>query len=109
MRGSSFMGIPSGSARSPLRRLPCSYFSSTSSRSSTFSRSQNGIGLYKTELIKPSRPWHGLADVELATAEWVDWFNNQRLHTGIRDIPPHEHESNYYAQHQPRQAAGVNA
>ncbi|WP_443732526.1 integrase core domain-containing protein [Streptomyces lomondensis] len=46
------------------------------------------IGLYKTELIKPRKPWHGLADVELATAEWVDWFNNQRLHTAIGDIPP---------------------
>ena len=61
------------------------------------------------ELIKPRKPWHGLADVELATAERVDWFNNQRLHTAVGDIPPHEHETNYYAQHQPQPAAGVNA
>ncbi|MFF7791273.1 DDE-type integrase/transposase/recombinase [Streptomyces sp. NPDC007991] len=39
------------------------------------------IGFEKTELIKPRRHWHGLADVELATAEWGDWFDNQRLHT----------------------------
>ncbi|GGQ85584.1 hypothetical protein GCM10010250_65990 [Streptomyces althioticus] len=51
----------------------------------------------------------GLADVELATAKWVDGFNNQRLHTAIGDIPPHEHETNHYAQHQPQPAAGVNA
>jgi putative transposase len=70
---------------------------------------ESQIGLYKTELIKPRKPWHGLADVELATAEWVDWFNNQRLHTAIGDIPPHEHEINYYAQTQPQTAAGVNA
>jgi putative transposase len=70
---------------------------------------ESQIGLYKTELIKPRKPWHGLSDVELATAEWVDWFNNQRLHTAIGDIPPHEHETNYYAQHQPQPAAGVNA
>ncbi|WP_435803713.1 integrase core domain-containing protein [Streptomyces mirabilis] len=69
---------------------------------------ESQIGLYKTELIKPRKPWHGLADVELATAEWVDWFNNQRLHTAIGDIPPHEHETNYYAQHKPQPAAGVN-
>jgi putative transposase len=31
------------------------------------------IGLYKTELIKPRRPWKGLDDLEIATAEWVDW------------------------------------
>lgn len=55
---------------------------------------ESQIGLYKTELIKPRKPWHGLADIELATAEWVDWFNNQRLHTAIGDIPPHEHETN---------------
>ncbi|MFU2343173.1 IS3 family transposase [Streptomyces albidoflavus] len=70
---------------------------------------ESQIGLYKTELIKPRKPWHGLPDVELATAEWVDWFNNQRLHTAIGSIPPHEHETNYYAQHQPQPAAGANA
>jgi len=31
-------------------------------------------GLYKTELIKPREPWHTIDEVELATAEWVDWF-----------------------------------
>ncbi|MEU7363590.1 MULTISPECIES: hypothetical protein [Streptomyces] len=50
-----------------------------------------------------------MADVELCTAEWDDWFNNQRLHTAIGDIPPHEHETNHYAQLQPQPAAGVNA
>ena len=70
---------------------------------------ESQIGLYKTELIKPRKPWHGLADVELGTAERVDWFNNQRLHTAIGDIPPHEHETNHYAQLQPQPAAGVNA
>jgi transposase InsO family protein len=49
---------------------------------------ESEIGLYKTELIKPPKPWRGLAHVELATAEWVDWFNNRRLHTAIGDIPP---------------------
>lgn len=68
---------------------------------------ESQIGLYKKELIKPRKPWHGLSDVELATAEWVDWFNNQRLHTAIGDNPPHEHETNYYAQHQPQPATGV--
>jgi putative transposase len=70
---------------------------------------ESQIGLYKTELIKPRKLWRGLADVELATAEWVDWFNNQRLHTAIKDIPPHEHETNYYDQHQHEPATGANA
>ena len=68
---------------------------------------ESQIGLYKTELNKPRKPWRGLADVELATAEWDDSFNNQRLHPAIKDIPPHEHD--YYAQHQPQPVAGANA
>ncbi len=32
-------------------------------------------GLYKTELIKPGKPWRYIEDVELATARWIDWFN----------------------------------
>ncbi|WP_438948899.1 integrase core domain-containing protein [Streptomyces mutabilis] len=70
---------------------------------------ESQIGLCKTELIKPRRLWHGLADVELGTAEWVDWFNNQRLHSAIGDIPPHGYETTHYAQLPPRPAAGVNA
>ncbi|GGI66912.1 putative transposase for insertion sequence element IS986/IS6110 [Microbispora rosea subsp. aerata] len=69
---------------------------------------ESQIGLYKTELIKPRKPWKGLADVEVATAEWVDWFNHQRLHTAIGHIPPAEHETSYYAQHQPQPVAGVS-
>ncbi|MGW0536248.1 integrase core domain-containing protein [Streptomyces sp. NPDC003032] len=61
------------------------------------------------ELIEPRRPWHGLADVEPGTAEWVDWFDDQRLHSAIGNVPPHEYETNHCAQHQPRPAAGVNA
>ncbi|MFF7191121.1 DDE-type integrase/transposase/recombinase [Streptomyces sp. NPDC008222] len=41
------------------------------------------IGLYKTELIKPQRPWKTLAQVELATVEWADWYNHRRLHGEI--------------------------
>jgi putative transposase len=69
---------------------------------------ESTIGLYKTELIKPRGPWRSLADVELATAEWVDWYNTTRLHSAIGHVPPDEHESKYYAQHQPREVVGVN-
>jgi Integrase core domain len=37
-------------------------------------------GLYQTELIKPRTPWRTVERVELAAAEWVDWFNNRRLY-----------------------------
>ncbi|MFD7284242.1 IS3 family transposase [Streptomyces sp. NPDC059862] len=57
---------------------------------------ESTIGLYKTEVIKPMRPWKTLSHVELATAEWVDWYNHRRLHGEIGHIPPAEYEANYY-------------
>ena len=54
------------------------------------------IGLYKTELIRCRGPWKGLDDVELATLEYVDWFNHRRLHSACGDIPPVEYEGTYY-------------
>lgn len=69
---------------------------------------ESTIGLYKTELIKKQGPWKTLADVELATADYVDWFNNKRLHTAIGGVPPAEFEAAYYAQIQPQPEAGPN-
>ena len=63
-------------------------------------------GLYKTELIKPRKPWRTIEEVELATAEWVDWFNNRRLYEYCGDVPPVKLEAAYYAQQQQRPAAG---
>jgi putative transposase len=57
---------------------------------------ESEIGLYKTELIKPRSPWKGLADVEIATLEYVDWFNHRRLHTACSDLTPVELEQAHY-------------
>ncbi|MEV6957593.1 IS3 family transposase [Streptomyces sp. NPDC051183] len=59
---------------------------------------ESTIGLFKTELIKPRRPWKTLSQVELATAEWVDWYNHRRLHGEIGHVPPVEYEANYYTE-----------
>jgi putative transposase len=56
------------------------------------------IGLYKTEVIRRKGPWRSLEAVEIATLEWVDWFNTRRLLGPIGDIPPAEFEAQYYAQ-----------
>ena len=55
-------------------------------------------GLYKTEVIRRRGPWKNIEDVEYATLEWVDWFNNRRLLEPIGDIPPAEYEMMYYRQ-----------
>jgi len=53
-------------------------------------------GLYKAELIHRRAPWKTLEAVELATLEWVSWFNHDRLLAPIGYIPPAEAEANYY-------------
>jgi len=53
-------------------------------------------GLYKTELIHRRAPWKNREAVELATLEWVAWFNQFRLLEPIAHIPPAEAEANYY-------------
>jgi putative transposase len=53
-------------------------------------------GLYKTELIKPRRPWRNAAHVSAETASYVDWFNNKRLYEYCGDIPPARLEQIYY-------------
>ena len=54
------------------------------------------IGLYKTEVIRQRGPWRNIEAVELATLEWVDWFNHRRLFEPIGNVPPAEKESEYY-------------
>ncbi len=59
-------------------------------------------GLYKWELIYPHGPWRGLDDVEFATLEYVDWFNNRRLHGEIEPgagyTTPAAFEADHYRQ-----------
>lgn len=65
-------------------------------------------GLYKTELIKVHRPWRTIEDVELATAQWIDWFNHRRLYEYCGDMPPAEMESAHYAHHRPQPTAELS-
>lgn len=55
-------------------------------------------GLYKADLIHRRGPWKTRESVELATLQWVHWFNHVRLLTPIGGIPPAEAEANYWRQ-----------
>ncbi len=55
-------------------------------------------GLYKAEVIRHRGPWRTIEEVEFATLEWVDWFNNRRLLEPIGNISPAEFEMAYYRQ-----------
>ena len=52
-------------------------------------------GLYKTEVIRHKGPWKNIDEVERATLDSVDWFNNRRLLEPIGYIPPIQYEMMY--------------
>ena len=54
------------------------------------------IGLYKAAIIHRRGPWKTREAVELATPEWVSWFNHHRQLEPIGYIPPAEAEANYW-------------
>ena len=56
-------------------------------------------GLFNTELIKPRGPWRTVEQVEIATLEYVDWFNHRRLFEACGEIPPAELDTTHYRQH----------
>jgi putative transposase len=62
------------------------------------------VGLFKTELFRnPATtadnggPWKGLDDLEIATARWVAWSNDDRLHSELDDRTPAEVKAEHYA------------
>ena len=55
-------------------------------------------GTFKAELIKLHGPWRSRDATEISIIEWIDWYNAVRLHSEIGDIPPVEHEADWYRQ-----------
>ena len=53
-------------------------------------------GLYKNELIHRKGPWRNVEHVEWATLNYVDWFNNRRIHEALDYVPPATFEAHYY-------------
>ena len=58
--------------------------------------------LFKAECIRnpvmrPKGGWKSVSDVEIAVAEYIDWFNHRRLHGEIGLVPPAEFEANHWA------------
>jgi putative transposase len=57
---------------------------------------ESTIGLFKGEVIRREGPWKTMEQVELATLEWVDWYNNARLHSACDKLSPAAYEANHY-------------
>ena len=61
-------------------------------------RSRTINGLYTAELIHRRAPRKTRQAFELATLDWMTWFNHHRLLEPLGNIPPAEAEANYYRQ-----------
>ena len=95
--GSQFTSVRYGERLAELGAIP-SIGSIGDSYDNALAETING--LYKTELIRgPDQgPWKTVEEVELATLGWVHWYNTERLHGYLGDIPPVEYEEARYAQ-----------
>ena len=63
--------------------------------------------LYKAELVRNRGPWKNIDDLEIATAEYIDWWNHRRLHGEIGTIPPAELEDSHYSSNTEPAMAGT--
>lgn len=93
-RGSQFLSI-----RYTERLADVQAVVSVGSRGDSYDNAlaESVIGLYKTEVVKKKAPWKTVDALELATARWVEWWNQRRLHGSVGDVPPAEFEAAYYA------------
>jgi len=94
-RGSQYLSI-----RYTERLAEAGLESSVGSRGDSYDKAlaETINGLYKTEAIHKHGPLRTVDDVEYATLEWVDWFNNRPLLEPIGNTPPAELEMAYYRQ-----------
>ena len=58
---------------------------------------ESTIGLYKTECVHHDGPFRTVEELELATADWITWFNTSRLHSALNYLTPIEYEAAYDA------------
>lgn len=65
--------------------------------------------LFKAECVRNpvmrKDGWKSINDVEIAVAEYIDWYNHRRLHGEIGHVPPAEHEAIYWATNTPQHYA----
>ena len=67
---------------------------------------ESADGAYKTGLVWRRKPFRDVGDLELATFQWVSWWNSKRLHASLGYRTPEQVETEYYT-NQATQAASL--
>ncbi|SPJ40097.1 hypothetical protein CHUV2995_00882 [Corynebacterium diphtheriae subsp. lausannense] len=63
---------------------------------------------YNNELIHTHR-WDDVIEVEIATFEWVSWWNEDRLHQSLGYRTPTEVETELWKQNPPQEIIEIKA
>jgi putative transposase len=79
-----------------LRGLLAASLAGIAATASWLSLAEPVIGRHKTEMIHRRSPWRSLQAVDLATREWVAWFNHRRLLEPVGLVPPAKAETAFY-------------
>ncbi|WJY88834.1 hypothetical protein CCONF_01355 [Corynebacterium confusum] len=69
---------------------------------------ENVNGSYKNELIH-TRLWTDVVDVEIATFEWVNWWNESRLHQSLGYRAPADVESEFWSRNPSQEIMEIKA
>jgi len=62
--------------------------------------------LYQIGTGPQQRPLDGIDDLEVATAAYIDWYNDRRLHGELGLIPPVEYETLHHNKIHPTRPSG---
>jgi transposase InsO family protein len=92
-------GVQYLSIRYTSSRTDCSVIASVGTTGDSYDNAlaETVNRLFKSEVIEYLKEkWHGVNNVELATLEWVEWFNKARMHSAIGYVSPFEFEKRYY-------------
>ncbi len=91
-------GVQYLSIRYTERLAQAGALSSVGSRGDSYDNAlaESFNGIFKAGLIRRHGPWTRLDAVELATLEYLDWYNHRRLQTACGHQPPAEFETIYY-------------
>ena len=106
MSSNSYSGVQYRAVRYTERIAEAEAVASVGSKGDSYDNAMAEAlnSLFKAECIRnpimrPAGGWKSVRDVEIAVAEYIDWYNHRRLHGELGHVPPAEFENNHCSRH----------